>query len=96
MNKGYFYSDEQVLEEARILAHTPGASTYTVAAQLDRPQATVWWHVTHRLPELDIDLSIQVKAVLRKNHRGGGQIKSRGGLRALQEFYYGQNPSLEI
>lgn len=42
MNKGYFYSDEQVLEEARILAHTPGASTYTVAAQLDRPQATVW------------------------------------------------------
>ena len=83
MNKEYFYSDEQVLEEARILAHTPGASTYTVAAQLDRPQATVWWHVTHRLPELDIDLSIQVKAVLRKNHRGGGQVKSREGLRAL-------------
>lgn len=73
MNKGYFYSDEQVLEEAKILAHTPGASTYTVAAQLDRPQATVWWHVTHRLPELDFDLSIQVKAVLRKNYRGGGR-----------------------
>lgn len=73
MNRGYFYSDEQVLEEARILAYTPEASTYTVAAQLNRPQATVWWHVTHRLPDLDIELSLRVEAVLRKNYKGGGR-----------------------
>lgn len=73
MNRGYFYSDEQVLEEARILAYTPEASTYTVAAQLNRPQATVWWHVTHRLPDLDLELFLRVEAVLRKNYKGGGR-----------------------
>lgn len=73
MNRSYFYSDEQVLEEARILAYTPEASTYTVAAQLNRPQATVWWHVTHRLPDLDLELSLRVEAVLRKNYKGGGR-----------------------
>ena len=73
MNKGYFYSDADVLEEARILAHTPEASTYTVASQLGRPQATVWWHVTHRLPDLDIELSAKVQVVLKNNYKGGGR-----------------------
>lgn len=73
MNKRYLYSDAEVLEESRILAHTPGASTYTVAFQLGRPQATVWWHVTHRLPNLDIELSVKVQAVLKNNRKGGGR-----------------------
>lgn len=67
------YSDTEVLEEARILAHTQGASTYTVASQLGRPQATVWRHVTHRLPNLDIELSTKVQVVLRNNYKGGGR-----------------------
>lgn len=67
------YSDTDVLEEARILAHTTGASTYTVASQLGRPQATIWWHVTHRLPDLDIELSTKVQVVLRNNYKGGGR-----------------------
>ncbi len=73
MRNGYFYSNSEVLEEAKILANTPGASTYTVAAQLDMPQATVWYHVTRRLPGLDISLFTQVQAILRKNYKGGGR-----------------------
>ena len=73
MNKRYLYSDAEVLEEARILAHTTGASTYTVASQLGRSQATVWWHVTHRLPDLDIELSAKVQVVLKNNYKGGGR-----------------------
>nr|DAG77253.1 MAG TPA: stage III sporulation protein D [Caudoviricetes sp.] len=72
MKKGYFYSDLEVLEEANLLAYTPGASTYTVAHQLGRPQATVWWHVTHRLPGLDVELSAKVQVVLRNNNKRGG------------------------
>lgn len=72
MNRGYFYSDLEVLEEANLLAYTPGASTYTVAHQLGRPQATVWWHVTHRLPGLDVELSAKVQVVLRNNNKRGG------------------------
>lgn len=73
MNKWYFYSNEEVLEEAKILAYTPGASTYSVALQLNRPQATVWWHLTHRLPDLDPKLSIRVQEVLKNNYKGGGR-----------------------
>ena len=73
MNKRYFYSDAEVLEEAKILVYTPGASTYTVASRLGIPQATVWWHVTHRLPDLDIELSDKVQVVLKNNYKGGGR-----------------------
>ena len=73
MNKGYFYSDAEVLEEAKILVHTTGASTYTVASLLGVPQATVWWHVTHRLPDLDLELSVKVQVVLKNNYKGGGR-----------------------
>lgn len=73
MNKRYLYSDTEVIEEAKILVYTPGASTYTVASGLGIPQATVWWHVTHRLPDLDIELSTKVQEVLRNNYRGGGR-----------------------
>lgn len=73
MKKGYIYSDEQVLEEARSLVYTPKASTYTVANQLNRPQSTVWHHMTHRLQDLDTELFIKVGIVLRKNSKGGGR-----------------------
>lgn len=73
MRNRYFYSSSEVLEEAKILVNTPGASTYTVATQLDMPQATVWYHLTYRLPVLDISLFTQVQAILRKNYKGGGR-----------------------
>lgn len=65
----HFYTNLEVLEEARVLIHTPGASTYTVAEKLDRPQATIWWHLNHRLPELDQVLFHQVRVILRQNYR---------------------------
>lgn len=73
MRKYRLYSDAEVLEEAKLLTSVPGSSTYTVASQLGRPQATVWWHVTHRLPGLDIELYAKVRVVMRKNYRGGGR-----------------------
>ena len=69
----HFYTNLEVLEEARVLIHTPGASTYTVAEKLDRPQATIWWHLNNRLPELDMFLYHQLRFILRKNYRGGGR-----------------------
>lgn len=71
--KKYLYTNLEVLEEARVLLSTPGASTYSVAATLDRPQATVWWHLTHRLPEIDQALFHQVRVILRQNYKGGGR-----------------------
>lgn len=70
MNKKYRYSDEQVLEEARLLVYTKGASTYTVADQLNRAQSTVWHHMTHRLKDLDSELFLKAGMVLRGNYRG--------------------------
>lgn len=66
----YSYSDEQVLQEGRELI-TPGASTYSVATKLGRPQSTVWWHITHRLEDLDAELYHNVIRVLHTNSRGG-------------------------
>ena len=71
--KKYLYTNLEVLEEARVLLSTPGASTYSVASTLGRPQATVWWHLTHRLPEIDQALFHQVRVILRQNYRGGGR-----------------------
>lgn len=73
MKKRYYYSDEQILEEARLLAYTPGASTHTVADQLNRPQSTVWHHMTHRLQDLDAELFLKVGIVLKGNYKGGGR-----------------------
>ena len=70
--KKYLYTNLEVLEEARVLLSTPGASTHYVAATLGRPQATVWWHLTHRLPEIDQDLFHQVRVILRQNYKGRG------------------------
>lgn len=67
------YTDQQVLEEAQVLISTPGESTYSVAFTLDRPQSTIWWHLTHRLPKIDLTLSYQVRTILKQNRRGGGR-----------------------
>lgn len=75
----HFYTNQEVLEEARVLIHTPGASTYTVAEKLDRPQATIWWHLNHRLPELDLVLFHQVRVIREQNYRGGKIIKGAFG-----------------
>ena len=71
--KKYLYTNLEVLEEARVLLSTPGASTYSVASTPGRPQATVWWHLTHRLPEIDQALFHQVRVILRQNYKGGGR-----------------------
>ena len=71
--KKYLYTNLEVLEEARVLLSTPGASTYSVAATLARPQATVWWHLTYRLPEIDQALFHQVRVILNQNYKGGGR-----------------------
>ena len=71
--KKYLYTNLEVLEEARVLLSTSGASTYSVAATLGRPQATVWWHRTHRRPETDQALFRQVRVILRQNDKGGGR-----------------------
>lgn len=62
------YPDPRVLEEAKALLQ-PGASTYSVALEMNMPQSTVWWHLTHRLPELDPYLADQVQGVLKENLR---------------------------
>ena len=62
------YSDSRVLEEAKALLQ-PGASTYSVALKMGMPQSTVWWHLTHRLPELDPYLADQVQGVLKETLR---------------------------
>ena len=69
----HLYTNWEVLEEAQAPIHTPEASTFTVAEKLNRPQATVWWHLTHRLPEIDQALFHQVRVILRQNYRGGGR-----------------------
>lgn len=69
----HLYTNWEVLEEAQALIHTPGASTYTVAATLGRSQATIWRHLNYRLPEIDLDLFHQVRVILRKNYKGGGR-----------------------
>lgn len=66
------YHDSRVLEEAKALLQ-PGASTYSVALEMGMPQSTVWWHLTHRLPELDPGLADQVQVVLKENLRRKGQ-----------------------
>lgn len=69
----HFYTNWEVLEEARVLIHTPGASTYTVAEELNRPQATIWWHLNYRLPKLDQVLFHRVRVILGENYKGGGR-----------------------
>lgn len=73
MRKLYYYSNMDVLEEARSLINTPGASTYTVARKFDRPQSTIWWHMVHRLPKLDQELFNRVQKILEYNNKGGGR-----------------------
>ena len=69
----HFYTNQEVLEEARVLIYIPGASTYTVAKELNRSQATIWRHLNHRLPEIDLDLFHRVRVILRKNYKGWGR-----------------------
>lgn len=64
------YSNEEVLREGRELI-LPGASTYSVSEKLQRPQTTIWWHVTHRLPHLDPQLYKKAILVLHNNSRRG-------------------------
>lgn len=71
MKRRNSHLDERVLEEANLLVNLQGASTYTVAHQLNIPQSTVWWHLTYKLPDLDGELFAQVQTILRKNYRGG-------------------------
>ena len=73
MRKLYYYSNMDVLEEARSLINTPGASTYTVAREFDRPHSTIWWHMVHRLPKLDQGLFNRVQKILEYNNKGGGR-----------------------
>lgn len=73
MRKPYYYSNLDVLKEAWSLINTPGASTYTVARKFDRPQSTIWWHMVHRLPQLDQGLFNRVQKILEYNKKGGGR-----------------------
>lgn len=50
-----------------------GASTYTVAKELGRPQCTVWWHFRNKLECLDPSLYQEVLKVLKSNYKGGGR-----------------------
>lgn len=73
MRKLYYYSNMDVLKEAQSLINTPGASTYTVAREFDRPQSTIWWHMVHRLPQLDQGLFNRVQKILEYNNKRGGR-----------------------
>lgn len=72
MNKRHYYSDEEVLRESHLMLD-PGASTYTVSRELNCPQCTVWWHINHRLEDLDPSLYKKVLMVLKSNYKGGGR-----------------------
>lgn len=72
MNRGYFYSNQEILEEANHMLRV-GASTYTVAKELGRPQCTVWWHIRNKLEAIDPSLYQEVLKVLKNNYKGGGR-----------------------
>ena len=64
MRKLYYYSNMDVLEKARSLINTPGASTYTVARKFGRPQSTLWSHMVHRIPKTDQESFNTVQTIL--------------------------------
>lgn len=70
--RGVPYSDEYILGEARMILSDWG-STYKVAEALGITQSTVWYHLAHRLPGVDMTLYTRVSRVLQLNYKGGGR-----------------------
>ena len=60
---------KQLIHDEGVLMTGPGASTYTVAAIIGIPQATVWRHVAIYLKDVDLELWNKVQVVLKNNLR---------------------------
>ena len=68
------YSDEEVIKEAREMLFTvtfdPPATCEKMAAILNIPRSTFWWHMSCRLKEIDPEYHEQVNKILKRGKRG--------------------------
>lgn len=64
------YSDEEVIKEARemlsIVASNLPATCERMAAILNIPRSTFWWHMSCRLREIDPEYHEQVNKILKR------------------------------
>ena len=64
------YSDEEVIKEAREMLFTvtfdPPATCEKMAAILNIPRSTFWWHMSCRLKEIDPEYHEQVNKILKR------------------------------
>lgn len=70
--RGVPYSKEDILMEARMILGDHG-STYQVAKALGIAQSTIWYHLSCRLPGIDMAIYTKVRGVLQLNYKGGGR-----------------------
>ena len=68
------YSDEEVIKEAQEMLFTwifdPPATCEKMAAILNIPRSTFWWHMSCRLKEIDPEYHEQVNKILKRGKRG--------------------------
>ena len=67
------YSDEEVIKEARemlsIVASNSPATCEKMAAILNIPRSTFWWHMSCRLREIDPEYHEQVNRILKRGKK---------------------------
>lgn len=67
------YSDEEVIKEAREMLFTvtfdPPATCEKMAAILNIPRSTFWWHMSCRLKEIDSEYHEQVNKILKRGKK---------------------------
>ena len=67
------YSDEEVIKEAREMLFTvtfdPPAACEKMAAILNIPRSTFWWHMSCRLKGIDPEYHEQVNKILKRGKK---------------------------
>ena len=67
------YSYEEVIKEAREMLFTvtfdPPATCEKMAAILNIPRSTFWWHMSCRLKEIDPEYHEQVNKILKRGKK---------------------------
>ena len=69
------YSDKDVIQEAMVFVATGGTIAST-AKMLGVPRSTVHWHIRHRLPYIDLKLSLKACKLLTINKHSKGRRKA--------------------
>ena len=67
------YSDAEVIKEAREMLFTvtfdPPATCEKMAAILNIPRSTFWWHMSCRLKDIDPEYHEQVNKILKRGKK---------------------------